>query len=281
MDERHAGDVRRVRWVWGPPGDPLALVELFEDHNHTGWFRLRLALHPAHDTPTRREDLWHHVEEALALPDVGTVTASVREDWWELDFLKARGFAEYDRMWRSALDLEGFDPAPFAPSLERARAAGIEVVTLSHFPWRKEAIGRRLYALMVELLGDVPWSAPTLPWPFELWRERVLPARDFDPDGFYLAVRGEDWIGVTELRPEPGRPDTLHQGLTGVRRAWRGQGVAWALKVRAALDARTRGYRHARATNHQVNRAMLDINARMGYVREPAWIELKRERPRP
>lgn len=137
---------------------------------------------------------------------------------------------------------------------------------------------RRLYGLTIKLLSDVPTTDPITPWPFEVWRERVLGHPGFTPDGPLIAVYGPDWVGLTELYlPRPEAPGTLHQGLTGVRRAWRGRGAAWALKLAAAERAKIQGWQSVRTGNHTVNREMLGINAVMGFVRGPARVVLIRE----
>ena len=137
---------------------------------------------------------------------------------------------------------------------------------------------RRLYGLTIDLLSDVPTTDPITPWPFEVWRERVLNHPDFTPDGPLIAVQGGNWVGLTELYlPRPEAPGTLHQGLTGVRRAWRGRGAAWALKLAAAERAKIQGWQSVRTGNHTVNREMLGINAGMGFVRGPARVVLVRE----
>ena len=201
---------------------------------------------------------------------------SVSEDWTEYAWLTGRGWREHERMWLSWLDLSTFEPEKFRVKLSRSRAAGIEVRTLAGLGWDdSEAMQRRLYGLTIELLSDVPTTDPISPWPFEVWRERVLGHPDFTPDGPLIAVHGPDWMGLTELYlPRPEAPGTLHQGLTGVRRAWRGRGVAWALKLAAAERARAQGWQSVRTGNHTVNREMLGINAEMGFGRGPARVAL-------
>ncbi len=124
-------------------------------------------------------------------------------------------------------------------------------------------------------MGDVPFTEPLNIWPFAVWQERFWrnPARR--PGGFFLAFHGAELIGVSELREGP-RPDWLGTGLTGVKRAYRGQGVAFALKLRAAQYAKAAGVRVVTTQNHTGNRAILAINEALGFVKEPAWLRLKR-----
>lgn len=199
----------------------------------------------------------------------------VREEWtfW-LGFYEGRGFRELERMWESRLTLTAFDPERFAEVAERAAAAGVTFKTLAELPG-DEVTQRLLYGTVVELLGDVPFHEPLNLWPFPVWQERFWrnPARR--PESFFLAFDGPELVGLSELRAGP-RPDWLQTGLTGVRRGYRGRGVALALKLRAAQHAKEVGMAVVTTQNHTVNRAMLAINEALGFVREPAWVRLKR-----
>lgn len=202
--------------------------------------------------------------------------ARVREDSHLYPFYLERGFSETERMWQSTLDLETFDPAPFAWAPERS-AAGVAVRTLAQLRGGEDW-ERRHYALMIELLSDVPWGEPFIPWPFELWRERLYVNERLLPEGYFFAVAGEELVGVSELWGSS-RPGTLHTGLTGVRSAWRRRGVAQTLKLRAAAYAREQGYRFLSTSNHTGNRPMLSINEAMGFAKEPATVSLRKELP--
>lgn len=99
------------------------------------------------------------------------------------------------------------------------------------------------------------------------------------PEGVFVAVAPDGgWVGLSELHlPIATRPGTLHNGLTGVLPEWRGHGVALALKLAAARAALERGFTHSRTGNHSVNRPMLAVNGRLGFVREGARITLRRD----
>ncbi len=96
-------------------------------------------------------------------------------------------------------------------------------------------------------------------------------------DRLPLVAKDNELIGIrmSELYlPRPEAPGMLQQGLTGVRRAWRGRGAAWALKLAGAERAKVQGWQSVRTGNHTVNREMLGINAEMGFVRGPARVVL-------
>lgn len=217
-------------------------------------------------------ELWAELRRQVAAYPARELVTRVREDWPQADFYQSKGFVVYDRMWASTLDLEAFDPAPF----QRPLPQSIKVATLADLDYQREPVQRRYYELMVALLRDVPFTQPLEIWPFELWQQRVMKDSKLIPQAHCLALDGETMVGVSQLW-QSSRPHTIQTGLTGTLASHRRMGIARHLKLKAAEYAKAQGYRYIRTSNHQVNRPMLAINEAMGFVREPAWIFLKKE----
>ena len=96
------------------------------------------------------------------------------------------------------------------------------------------------------------------------------------PEAYFIARVDGAYAGVSGLhRPQVG--DWLNQGMTGVRREFRGRGIATALKLRTVEYARDHGVREIRTWNEINNQRMLAINTRFGFVRQPAWITLQKD----
>ena len=246
-------------------------------HDKPGWYFLNLSVYPEQQNGDLPGELSSRAEAQL-LDDVCVLLTGLSEGDGQEPFLKARGFTELERMWNSRLDLQAFNPDSFQHHTQRARAAGLSVLPLSEVAdFSDEAQQRRLYQLMLDLLADVPSGEPITPWLFETWRARLLDAPDFDPGGFFVLLSPErEWIGVCELyKPDPARPGILHQGLTGVKREWRGLGGAWLLKLTAAR-AKAQGWEAVNTSNHTGNAAMLAINEQMGFVRERASVRMQK-----
>ncbi|MCX7783862.1 MAG: GNAT family N-acetyltransferase [Meiothermus sp.] len=197
-----------------------------------------------------------------------------REDWEEYRFYLTQGFVEVDRRWDSVLDLSRFDPTP----LKRPLAKDIQIKPLNKLPYSEESFQRAWYDLEIELLRDVPFSEPLVPWAFEVWQQRHVKDPNLLPEGYFVALEGEQMVGLTMLF-KSSRPQTLQTGLTGVLQSYRRKGIALALKLRAAEFARAYGAKYIRTSNHQINRPMLAINEAMGFVKEPATVFLRKDFP--
>lgn len=272
-DTRAEGEVHDRFLVWGEDGTLEGAYHLGTPRSGSPeHLALRLSVHPDHAGRGLEERLLAHAEGRARERGVTTILAGARTDEALLDFYLRRGFRELDRMWGSTLDVRTFDPAPFEPFERRAHDAGIRLYALADTP-NDEAFMRRHYETTIELLRDVPSAHEFHPWPFELWLTRARRNPDLDPHGTFLAMHGDEIVGLTELL-RSSRAHTIQTGLTGVRRSWRRRGVAQTLKLAAARHARQQGHHFVRTNNHSVNRPMLSINEAMGFVKEPAWVNL-------
>lgn len=256
-------------------GEPVGMAEVSKPRmdGHPGWLNLEVV--------TLERPLFGPLlawaEATAAQHQARTLVTRVKENWWEREAFGAAGYAEHDRMWTSVLDLTTLAFGTFAPQEARARASGVTLHPLSELGDYDEAQQRKLYDLIAALLRDVPSASPVAVLPFRDWQFRFGHIKH--PEGLWLAVAPDgEWVGVNELHlPVSSQPHMLQNGLTGVLPAWRGQGIAYALKLAAARAALERGFTHARTGNHSVNRPMLAINAALGFVREQATLTLRRE----
>ena len=184
-------------------------------------------------------------------------------------FLTKRGFVEQMRHWESNLDVTAFDPARFAADEEKARASGILVKTYADLKDEPEILPR-LFDLTNAVGRDVPSMDDANDIDYEQWL-KFFQMPQFLPEGTFIAIDGEDFVGFSNLFASADEK-RLNTGLTGVRREQRGRGVATAMKLRAIAYAKRIGASVIHTSNESNNRAMLGINERLGFVKEPAQI---------
>ena len=182
-----------------------------------------------------------------------------------LAFARNRGFEEVARAWDATLPLADLTPAPVDPP------PGVEIRTLAERP----DLLRSLYEVEVEAIADIPAPEPYVVGSFEDWRRREVEAPLTRPDSWFLAIADGEVVGHALLLQQPVRPGVGWHEMTGVRRAWRGRGVAGALKRAQIAWAKAEGLDCLETENHEDNAPMRRLNQRLGYQAKPATITLR------
>lgn len=198
------------------------------------------------------------------------------EDAESLGFLARRGFVETHRGWQSRLDVAGFAFGRFATAEPRVAARGIAITTLGAETVRGPQALRGVYELTTACERDVPSADPVTPVPFDLFVAHTVASPNYLADAFFLAKDGDRYVGLSALWRLYAAPDVLQQGLTGVLPAYRGRGIALALKLQTVRFAQATGARQIWTWNDSRNRPMLRINEAMGFVKQPASVGLEK-----
>jgi GNAT superfamily N-acetyltransferase len=261
------GSLGRERWVLEVDGNVVAQACL-ESRSETNY--LDLSVHPEHQSKGFGTRFYAFLEPRLT----SSVTCSVREDHaFGLAFAHHRGFREVLRSWHQTLEVSRFDHAPFAHLESRLKRDGYEIKSYSSLddPDRE----RKLHALYALTSLDVP-GRTDIP-DFERYRARTLHSPLFLPDAHFIALKDGDWVAYTATRQcTEGTPLEWHTGMTGVLREHRARGLAVALKVRVIELARASGIQALHTNNAGTNAGILAVNARLGYVRKAAQIQLQK-----
>jgi GNAT superfamily N-acetyltransferase len=176
-----------------------------------------------------------------------------------------RGFVEVGRNSLLALDLTSAD----SPAVEPP--AGIEIVSWADRP--DAAPG--MYAVAREAYPDVPGEDEAEVAPYEEWLAMDLQGAGDRPEATFVALAGEEVVAYAKLSLSLARPTVAMHDMTGVLRAWRGRGIAGALKAAEIAWALANGYDRLETQNEERNEPIRRLNQRFGYVVEPGSVTVR------
>jgi len=274
-DAHRAPHIQMRRWLADLGGAPVAYGNYSQSEGmyHPHKFSVFVAVLPAHQGQGVGAALYDEIGSAVERLDPISLRARTREDMARsMRFLRDHGYQEDMREWESRLDVEAFDPAPYAGHEAALRAEGIRIATLADLLERDPDCREKLWVLDQELTRDVPHPEPHTPITREAFAAWVFSNPNFLSEGYFVALDGAHYVGSSALWASLADPTELYTGLTGVRRAYRRRGIALALKLRDIAFARQRGVRVIKTWNEKHNRGMLSINEALGFVKQPAWV---------
>ena len=218
-------------------------------------------------------------EEEARRRDVPKVLAGANEgEKFALDWALARGYRQIGRRIASYVELSSFEPALFSEALDRARAAGIKIMSFAETLEGKGAAAQEkwwhaLYEAEAPMWEDIPFATPTPHWPYDRFYEAATSGQQL-ADLSLVAYAGDDIAGFTTTGKSKDKDGWTW--MTGTAREFRGRGVARALKVEALTRAKRKGLRALGTTNDEPNKSMRGINAKLGYQMLPAHVELEK-----
>jgi mycothiol synthase len=195
--------------------------------------------------------------------------SNCREDQaYSARFLERAGFHNFGLRFESMLDLMTFDERPFAGAIDRAQDAGFEFTTLATERLINPEADRLLYELDYETSLEVPWpGGARMAWTYEQFRQRMLDGPGADPTAILIAKSQGRFAGLTAVELSKDRP--AHTMMTGVRREYRRQGLALALKLLSFRLMKERGCTQTLTNNDTANPPILHLNEKLGYQKRP------------
>jgi len=245
---------------------------------HPQKFMIWVGVHPRHQRGGIGSALYETIMHGLQPFDPLALRSRATDDCPQsIRFLEKRGFQEVIRDIPSELNVQDFDLTRFTGLDDRFRDSGIEIKTLPELESDPER-NRKLYDLDWEISLSVPGdlAAGMGRRGFEKYVEYAITGPSALPDGFFVAVKGEQFIGLSHvLVSEKGV--SLYQGLTGVKPQYRRHGIGLAMKVRGIAYAQANGYTLIMAENDTKNIPMLAMNKKLGFVRKPSLITFEKQ----
>ena len=217
-------DLPNDSWLFGEDGGVVA-VGWVEKHHDTG-----IAIGVVHHERRGRglgSKLVDRSEERLRALGVGRIHAvTLAPDVAAEPLLTSRGYHEVRRFWEMTIEL-GDDPPP-----EPRLPDGFRIKPFS------TELAKAFHGALEEAFEDHWEYQPT---PFEQWWERQIARPDHDPSLWFLVRTGDEVAAAT--RNDPERSGGGWIGALGVRRAWRGRGLAKALLLHSFCEFHRRGQR--------------------------------------
>lgn len=254
-----------------------AILEQMLEAERPGAYHLDLFVHPEHRHHGTGRLLWEHVSRLVSEWNADRVHTNVREDDAE-----SRGFAErrafeatghgnrLSRLEVAKADLTGYDGL-----IERLGGEGIQIDTLQELGADDEDFLHALHETINVAAHDIPLPEPIGSLPYDLFRRLFIEAPGFGPDRIFIAHEGDRIAGAAFVMWEGS--EWAHNTLLGIDRAYRGRGIARALKLRQIEWARAAGVEAFYTANDAQNERMWEINQRLGYVPLPASVAMVKQ----
>ena len=107
---------------------------------------------------------------------------------------------------------------------------------------------------------------------FEHWLSMDMQGSGDRPEATFVALAGDEVVGYAKFSLSNARPGVAMHDMTGVRRSWRGRGVAGALKRAEIAWAKRNGYTRLETMNEERNEPIRRLNERHGYRPEPGSV---------
>ncbi|MBA3870592.1 MAG: GNAT family N-acetyltransferase [Anaerolineae bacterium] len=183
-------------------------------------------------------------------------------------------FKPYVHAVNRSLDLTNWDDSALALKREQAQQAGIQFKTYADFGDTPEN-QHRLYMLNKTLSATIPRDEPQEFIAFETYVQQRLANKVLPHEGIFIALDGDDWIGMSQISLEEGY--SFHH-MTGVLPAYRGQDIAQALKSLTIGFAQLNHRKIIYTFNEVGNAPMIAVNEIAGF-REGQRFFLVRRKP--
>ena len=171
--------------------------------------------------------------------------------------------------------MNAFDLAKWSDAEQRVADQDIRIRSLSEIMPTDPQWEQKLYELDWLVNRDMPSTEPSVKSSFEQFQKSNTLHPKFDPDFWFIAMHGDDFVGFSQFWSTREDKDVLKTGDSGVIREYRRKGIVTALKLHTIRFAKEIAAHKIRTTNASIN-PMFEINVRIGFTLLPSWIEFEK-----
>jgi GNAT superfamily N-acetyltransferase len=267
-DEKYPGGHRFLAWLDGEAVGAAGVGRVYIYPPDFDGLWTNISVLRTHRRRGAGSSLLAAVSQAARDAGKSSLLGQTRSDRPEaIAFLEHRGFRETDRMKVVRLDLPGLAVPIVDPP------AGVEITSLEAHP----ELVAGVYEAAKEILPDIPGDGPVAPETIEEFRVRDVDGPRIPHGAFKIAIEAETGrvVGYANLGLIPGNPRLAWHMMTGVARAWRGRGLATALKRATIVWAIEHELEAIEGSNDVDNAPMRAVNRRLGYQPEADFIGVR------
>jgi GNAT superfamily N-acetyltransferase len=243
-----------------------------------GKYIVGIFVHPDYERQGIGTVFYSHILQMLQQrsPRLSQINAYTRDDKPQAEqFLQQQGFQLAMRWVVSWLNLNDFDPAPWASLRDKIAAQGIQLLPLTEVQTTDTNWQHKLYDLEWVLQQDEPSSSPRTRLSFARFVTTRLEVPSFQPDAWFVAVDKDAYIGMCQLQTDDVHPEHIWMGLTGVISQYRRLGIATALCWQAICYAQQVG-KHKMYVSTEEKNPMVQLVQKLGFVPEKAALAFEK-----
>jgi mycothiol synthase len=232
--------------------------------------QLHLFVSPTHRDQGIGSRLYEQVMAASSSANASLVRVWTRQDQdASLSFLSHRGFAEEMRTFHSSLDTAACDLAKLERYVRRLEKYGYEFKRFDELATDSQR-NAKFHELYCEVMQDVPAPAPIrLPSSAEFEQKIVRSPERFSAN--FIALQRGNYVGLCILLPHGRNSSELYADTLGIRRAFRGRGIAQALSHKGVEYAKKHGYSLISADSFVENRRIATLLEVLGFANKTVW----------
>lgn len=254
-------------------GVGLYSQQIYQYHPHK--FNIWVIVLPDYQNIGIGSRLFKQINESLKQFDPISINTAIRDDMnSSIQFIKAKGFEEYQRYTEPHLEVDSFDFTPYDTLESNLNSNGIKIKTIRELENDPER-NSKIYELSQEIAQDLPDEDEFTRVDFDTFEKESIKASYTVPDAYFIAIDGDKYIGLSILMKFKADKN-LYTDLTGIRRPYRRRGIATCLKVKAIEYAKQQQCSRIKTDNQSGNQPMLNLNNKLGFKQRFNWICYKK-----